>query len=252
MRRHAARRNWPAGFTLTELLAVIALIALLIALLMPALSAARSQAMTQRCAANLHGIGHALHQYAIDYKGKIPRGYYYFPYYQYGNILWAEALSGYVGHPVVVADTSPARDPVMAEEFRRIGVYQCPVFPREEQALDYVVNSWIAGGGDDGQSSLITKFRRTSELIYLTEANANRVPDQFAFHDVWDPEHLPAADDGALRRDARVMNDDRHRGRVNVLYFDGHVETKRFRDLKPKDFDPKWDVSNDNKPPAGP
>ena len=39
----------------------------------------------------------------------------------------------------------------MAEEFRQIAVYQCPVFPKEEQALDYVVNSWIAGGGDDGR-----------------------------------------------------------------------------------------------------
>jgi prepilin-type processing-associated H-X9-DG protein/prepilin-type N-terminal cleavage/methylation domain-containing protein len=255
MRRQAAHRgNRAAGFTLTELLAVIALIALLIALLMPALGAARSKAMTTRCAANLHEIGHALNQYAIDYKGKVPRGYYYFPYYQYGYILWAEALSGYVGHPVTVADTSPARDPVMAGEFRQIGVYQCPVFPKDEQALDYVVNSWIAGGGDDGQSMLITKFRRVSELVYLTEANANRVPDQFAFHDVWAPEHLPVHDPGTTQRqmEVRVADDNRHRGRINALYFDGHVETLHFRDLKPRDFDPQWGVANDNKPPPGP
>jgi prepilin-type processing-associated H-X9-DG protein/prepilin-type N-terminal cleavage/methylation domain-containing protein len=251
MRRQAARGKWPAGFTLTELLAVIALIALLIALLMPALSAARSQAMTQRCAANLHDIGHALHQYAADYKGKVPRGYYYFPFYQYGYILWAEALSGYVGHPVTCVDTGPARDPVMAGEFRHIGVYQCPAFPKEEQALDYVVNSWIAGGGDDGASILITKLRRSSELVYLTEANANRAPDQFAFHDVWDAAHLPARDDGTIQPNARVANDDRHRNRINLLYFDGHVTTVHLRDLKPKDFDPKWDVANENRPPAG-
>lgn len=236
MRRQAAR-----AFTLTELLVVIGIIALLLALLMPALSAARSQAMTTRCAANLGDIGRALHQYAGDYKGKIPRGYYYFPFYQFGYILWAEALSPYVGHPVVVADTSPARDPVMAEEFRQIGVYQCPVFPNEEQALDYVVNSWIAGGGDDGASILITKLRRSSELVYLTEANANRAPDRFPFHDVWDPAHLPVKGDGSRPPDPRVLSDERHRGRINLLFLDGHVETRPYRALKPQDFDPKWD-----------
>ena len=241
MRRQAARRTSTA-FTLVELLTVIAIIAILIALLMPALSAARSQAMTARCSANLHDIGRALHQYANDYKGKVPRGYYYFPYYQWGYILWAEALSGYVGRPVSVADMSPARDGVMAEEFRQIGVYQCPVFPNDEQALDYVVNSWIAGGGDDGASIRITKLRRSSELVYLTEANVNRYPEQFAFHDVWDPKHLPVADDGTPQREtARMLDDQRHRGRVNLLYFDGHVATAHYRDLKPKDFDPKWD-----------
>ena len=258
MRRQPARRFAPAvarhelGFTLTELLVVIAVISLLIALLMPALGAARSQAMTTRCAANLHDVGRALHAYAGDFKGRIPRGYYYFPYYQQGYILWAEALSRYVGHPVTVADTSPARDPVMAAEFREIGVYQCPVFPKDEQALDYVVNSWIFGGGDDGAIMLITKFRRSSELVYLTEANVNRTPDQFAFHDVWAPTHLPCAADGMPHRDARVMNDDRHRGRVNMLFLDGHVETRLYRDLRPKDFDPQWQSPQDNAPAANP
>ena len=260
MRRQAARgltctgdRESPraAGraFTLIELLVVIGIIALLIALLMPALSAARSQAMTTRCAANLHDLGSAVQHYANDYKGKIPRGYYYFPFYQQGYILWAEALSPYVGHPVVNPDTGPARDAPMAEEFRQIGVYQCPVFPKEEQALDYVVNSWIAGGGDDGACIQMTKLRRSSDLVYLTEANANRLTDQFAFHDVWDPTHLPVAADGTPQATARVMNDDRHRGRLNVLFLDGHTVAMHYRELKPQDFDPKW---GQNPPPALP
>ena len=240
MRRQAAR-GLTRAFTLVELLVVIGMIALLIALLMPALSAARSQAMTTRCAANLHDVGHALQNYAAEYKGKIPRGYYYFPYYQQGYILWAEALSSYVGHRVTCADTGPARDGVMADEFRQIGVYQCPAFPKDEQALDYVVNSWIAGGGDDGACILITKLRRSSELVYLTEANANRLPEQFGFHDVWDPSHLPSEADGSPQLNARMLNDDRHRGRINLLYLDGHTVTKPYREVKPRDFDPTWD-----------
>jgi prepilin-type processing-associated H-X9-DG protein/prepilin-type N-terminal cleavage/methylation domain-containing protein len=243
MRRQAARglkRTAARAFTLIELLVVIGIIALLIALLMPALSAARSQAMTTRCAANLHDLGSAVQHYANDYKGVIPRGYYYFPWYQQGYILWAEALSTYVGHPVVNPDTGPARDGPMAQEFRQIGVYQCPVFPNEEQALDYVVNSWNTGDYNDSACIQMTKLRRASDLVYLTEANANRLTDQFPFHDVWDPTHLPVAADGTRQETARVMNDDRHRGRLNVLFLDGHTVTMHYRELKPKDFDPKW------------
>jgi prepilin-type processing-associated H-X9-DG protein/prepilin-type N-terminal cleavage/methylation domain-containing protein len=234
------RRNATGGFTLVELLVVIGIIALLIALLMPALSAARSQAMTVRCCANLHDVGRAMQNYANDYGGRVPRGYYYFPFYQQGYILWGEALAGYVGHRIEVADTSPARDAVLAQEFRQIAVYQCPVFPNEEQALDYAVNSWIAGGGDDGACIPITKLGRTSDLVYLTEANSNRLPGQFAFHDVWDPTHLPVSANGTSQPTARVLADGRHRGRINLLYFDGHTATMHFRDLTPRDFDPKW------------
>jgi prepilin-type processing-associated H-X9-DG protein/prepilin-type N-terminal cleavage/methylation domain-containing protein len=252
MRRQAARESAPdfrpgfrpgsrPGFTLVELLVVIGIIALLIALLMPALSAARSQAMTVRCAANLHDVGRAMQNYANDFKGKIPRGYYYSPFYQQGYILWAEALSRYVGHPVESADMSPARDAAMADDFRQIAVYQCPVFPKEEQPLDYVVNSWIAGGGDDGAASAVTRLRRSSEIVYLTEANANRFTDQFWAHDVWDTTHLPAEIDGSPQLNARMLNDNRHRGRVNLLFLDGHVVTKHYREVKRRDFDFTWE-----------
>jgi prepilin-type processing-associated H-X9-DG protein/prepilin-type N-terminal cleavage/methylation domain-containing protein len=246
MRRLTAR-----AFTLVELLVVIGIIALLIALLMPALSGARSQAMQVRCAANLHDIGSAMQNYANDFKGKIPRGYYYFPYYQQGYILWAEALSKYVGHTAEVADTSPARDKVLAVEFRQIGVYQCPVFPNDEQALDYVSNSWVTGD-DDSPLIKVTQIPHSSDVVFLTEANANRFPDQFWAHDVWDPMHLPLDAAGAPQADptkVRVLNDNRHRGRVNLLYYDGHTGNKHYRELTRRDFDPK--IDNPPPPPVG-
>jgi prepilin-type processing-associated H-X9-DG protein len=220
------------------LLVVIGIIALLIALLMPALSAARSQAMTTRCAANLHDIGSALHQYASDYKGRIPRGYYYFPFYQQGMILWAEALSGYVGHPVTNPDTGPARDALMVEGFRQIDVFQCPAFPVDDQPVDYVSNSWITGDNDSAMIR-ITQIPRTSAIVFLTEANANRLTDQFWAHDVWDPAHLPTEENGNIQGTARILTDNRHHGRVNLLYLDGHVANKHYRDVGRGDFDPK-------------
>jgi prepilin-type processing-associated H-X9-DG protein/prepilin-type N-terminal cleavage/methylation domain-containing protein len=230
------RRNASGGFTLIELLVVIGIIALLIALLMPALSGARTQALTVRCQANLHDIGRAMQNYANDYGGRVPRGYYYFPYYQQGYILWGEALSRYVGHPIEVADTSPARDAVLAQEFRQIPVYQCPAFPVEESALDYVSSSWVTGT-DDSPLLQVTRVRRASEIVYLTEANANREPEQFWEHDVWQPNQLPLDANGAKQMTARVLNDERHRGQVNILYFDGHAGTKHYRELTVRDFE---------------
>jgi prepilin-type N-terminal cleavage/methylation domain-containing protein/prepilin-type processing-associated H-X9-DG protein len=61
------------GFTLVELLVVIAVIGMLIALLLPAVQAARESGRCIQCRNNLHQIGLALNMY-IDFQGS--RGRY--------------------------------------------------------------------------------------------------------------------------------------------------------------------------------
>jgi prepilin-type N-terminal cleavage/methylation domain-containing protein len=69
--RRAAR---PAGFTLVELLVVIAVIGVLVALLLPAVQAARESARQTQCSNNLKQIALAAHNFH-DASGRFPPGY---------------------------------------------------------------------------------------------------------------------------------------------------------------------------------
>jgi prepilin-type N-terminal cleavage/methylation domain-containing protein len=68
------RRGRGSGFTLTELLLVIAIVSLLVSLLLPALGAARETARATRCLTNARTLASAVLVYAGDYRSVAPPG----------------------------------------------------------------------------------------------------------------------------------------------------------------------------------
>lgn len=68
------RTTSATGFTLIEMLVVIALVATLAAMLFPVFASARERARQSSCASNLRQIGLAMAQYAPDYDGLYPYG----------------------------------------------------------------------------------------------------------------------------------------------------------------------------------
>ena len=244
MKRGASKRG---GFTLVELLVVIGIIALLIAILMPALAAAKSQANQLSCSANLRGIGQIMHMYAGDHKGNIPRDYYYDGQYIGGHILWAEAFARYVNKGYVDrtnGNVTASRDDQLRPEIAKIALYQCPVFPNDEQTLDYISNGFVIKKGIEGSEAEpminITKLKDATKFVYLTEASANttNVPtNRYGNHDVWLNNQLPVIPGTkTFNAASRMMNDARHRGNVNILRVDGSVIAKRWVDVTEQDF----------------
>jgi len=78
--REETTMNRTRGFTLIEVLVVVAIIALLIAVLIPSLNRARELAKLTTCKANSKQIANMTAQYQAEYRGCVPIMYNYFAY----------------------------------------------------------------------------------------------------------------------------------------------------------------------------
>ena len=104
----------PAGFTLIEVLVVVAIIALLISILLPSLAKARELARRTVCQSRFHMAGLAVHEYSHANKGKIIQcrsGDYATPYQteaKFGPVVQVALDPRLVAPSSATASTPPA------------------------------------------------------------------------------------------------------------------------------------------------
>ena len=147
LRRHTIRRadNRNAiGFTLVELLIVVAIIAVLVAILLPALSRARDAAQTLQCSANLRSIGLAFRGFTLDHKDRLPG-----PASITNNptITWANHLNR-----EYFKNTTNGMTPNAPIQIKTpvAGTLSCPTYqPSKNSTIAYSYNKEANGGGNN-------------------------------------------------------------------------------------------------------
>lgn len=152
--RNAFRKNvmrLQRGFTLIELMVVIAIIALLVAILLPSLQSAREHAKTVVCKSNLHHVSQSMANYLYVSAGIYPASYLY-PYNVEGE--WNPKNQpgnpdyGYVHWSSFLYDDGNVGDKA----------FQCPKMkngghPRTNPGLK--PDDWELGEQEDGQGQTV-------------------------------------------------------------------------------------------------
>jgi prepilin-type N-terminal cleavage/methylation domain-containing protein/prepilin-type processing-associated H-X9-DG protein len=223
------------GFTLIELLVVVAIIAVLIAILLPALSQARKAAAGAACSSNLRqiGIGFSFYRNANSdwYPMNIGVRDYRWPN---GSVttLWYAYIGRYIGWN---GNTSLAG-------FVRLKIFDCPlyVYPSDKYlTYESTTDNW--GYNSYGYHYLGIG----SGFGYYDFTNPSTASLRIQHSKVSRPEiKVLVADSGSSISGypygggclitpyytSRPVSD-RHNGGSNVLFADGHVVPKSYKDL---------------------
>lgn len=233
------------GFTLIEVLVVVAIIALLVAILLPTLKGARDQARRAACASQLHQIGMALHMYGQE------NGY--FPAAGNGsNLWWPTRLMRQLEdqHEIFWCPSAPiwtfwdGKKELINQKPKDVD----PPHPDKHYTFSYGINDW--GVGDTGEA--VTK---TGGLVRLGLGAYAGDPEagELKVDRVKRPSEMIAIGDNDVSEDdldklAIIPNiiywfdgvidpwekeegsGNRHRGGANIVFVDAHVEWIRQED----------------------
>ena len=198
------RQSRGSGFTLIEMLVVVAIIAVLASIMFPVFSRARAAARKTACASNLRQIGTAFELYVSDNDECFPDAYCDCPAItsppnlNAGHLMWPEAIQPYCRNT----------DLFTCAEVPRMTFGPAPAPPGD--AGPYGMNQFTASGRFIGafEDPAATVLAMDSCRGVATDPNESRTDG--------DASLMPgfAWDDISIR----------HHKRSNVLFIDGHIK----------------------------
>ncbi len=187
MQRSVSRK----GFTLIEILVVIAIIAILAAILFPAFASARKSAQRISCGSNLRQLGNMIGMYTQQNSEQFP---------------YIDASSATPVTPITV---------LLAPYSRDAGLYLCPSTTNWEQGPTSTNPSWSATFKSGyGINNLLTNPATPTGTIALAQVKS---PSRTAM--MFDSPVPLAADVASI-----ASVGERHLEGVNVVYVDGHMK----------------------------
>ena len=209
--RAARARRRPRGFTLVEMLVVIAIMAILIALLLPAVQAARRTARKTQCLNNMHQIGVGMALFTnID-------GHFPWTYLAGATQSWIDTMAPYMENT----------DQVRLCPEDPLGLKRVVANASGIRGTSYVINEYVAYVTTDGDSSLNINFLKSTHSLPVLFEGANygrTVEDDHVHTSTW---YAPAdiLQGTVLNVMIAEINPTQHVTCANYLYADGHAET---------------------------
>ncbi|MHC4692019.1 MAG: type II secretion system protein [Planctomycetota bacterium] len=231
------------GFTLVELLVVIAIIALLMALLMPALERAREQGQRAVCLAHLRQLMLAYGFYSDDNEGKLVNGdteeydYMYAPGRppedsHYNEVAWVRRdwPRGGEPDPTVTEKEQAVKDGALYPYAKVMKLYSCPTLLAGNVRTYALADSMNCKGWDNYRVMLknITEIRRPNiRITFLDDGGTAGAAlggwTLFSIHNTrrwewWDPPPI------------------RHGDGTTFAFVDLHIEFWKWEDQRTIDF----------------
>lgn len=231
---------WRAGFTLLELLIVVAIIAILLSILLPSVHGARRQARAAVCASNLRQLAIANSSYATESAGRFCPGA--------AEIVTAN-LHRWHGTRTDTDEPFDSRyGPLVPYLSPTEGIRACPSFP---QFVSREAVSFERGAGGYGYNQaylgrvmrkvplgsfqvvtdltgvMAERVRRPTETVMFADTAFAAVSGGLIEYGFAEPRLHPEYLVYQARMDPSLHF--RHRGQVRVVWCDGHVDGRKLQ-----------------------